>query len=82
MPLDGGRAPGGGTRVRDRSLVAAMQRPERPMPASASREAQMRLGWMLDDWRGTRVIGHGGGAPDQLSFLGVLPDCRPAVWLW
>ncbi len=34
----------------------------------------MGLGWLMEEWDGKRVIGHGGGTIGQLSFLQCLPD--------
>ncbi len=32
------------------------------------------LGWLMEEWDGHRVIGHGGGTIGQLSFLQAVPD--------
>jgi CubicO group peptidase (beta-lactamase class C family) len=80
MHLDGGRAPNGAAVLSSQS-VAAMQQPQYPIPGSASGRSQVGLAWLMDEWDGVRVIGHGGATLGQLSFLEVLPDRRFAVCL-
>jgi CubicO group peptidase (beta-lactamase class C family) len=41
--------------------------------------ATMGLGWILEEWSGTKVIWHNGGTIGQLSFLWVVPERRAAV---
>jgi CubicO group peptidase (beta-lactamase class C family) len=79
MHLDGGRAKDG-TPVLSAESVKAMQQPQTKLPRS-SLASGMGLGWILNEWDGERVIGHGGGTIGQLSFLQVLPDRRFAVIL-
>ncbi|MBA3652620.1 MAG: beta-lactamase family protein [Actinobacteria bacterium] len=80
MHLDDGQA-ADGTRVLSDRSVTAMQRPQLAMPGSPSPNAHIGLGWIMAEWDGQRVIGHGGGTYGQLSFLQVLPDRRFAVCL-
>lgn len=79
MHLDGGRA-SDGTPVLSATSVRAMQEPQAKLPVSSLGEA-MGLGWILSNWGGERVIGHGGGTMGQLSYLHALPDRRFAVCL-
>jgi CubicO group peptidase (beta-lactamase class C family) len=79
MHLDSGRAKDG-TQVLSAKSAKAMQQPQDKLPQS-SLGAEMGLGWMLSEWDGERVIGHGGGTIGQLSFLQILPDRRFAVVL-
>jgi CubicO group peptidase (beta-lactamase class C family) len=74
MHLNGGRARDT-TQVLSEASVKAMQQPQIKLPESSPGNA-MGLGWILSEWEGERVIGHGGGTIGQLSFLQVLPD-RP-----
>lgn len=78
MHLSGGRA--AGKRFLKRASVEAMQQPQVERPRSSMGGA-MGLGWVLSDWDGERVVGHGGGTVGQLSFLQVLPDRPFAVAL-
>jgi hypothetical protein len=79
MHLDGGEARDG-TRVLSEKSVRAMQQPHYLMPGTAA-PAHIGLGWLLSEWDGEPVIGHGGGTFGQLSFLQSLPDRRFAVCL-
>lgn len=74
MHLNGGRARDT-TQVLSAASVKAMQQPQAKLPQSSLGTA-MGLGWILSEWEGERVIGHGGGTIGQLSFLQILPD-RP-----
>ncbi len=80
MHIDGGRA-------RDRTQVLSaesarqMQQPTAKMPFIPGLGTQMGLGWMLDEWDGERVIGHGGNTIGQGSYLKALPDRTFAVVL-
>lgn len=80
MHLDGGQAPDGQAVLAPES-VAAMQRPQYPLPGSVTGRARVGLSWMMDEWGGHRVIGHTGGTIGQLSFLQVMPEDRVAVCL-
>ena len=79
MHLDGGEARDGTTVLSEKS-VQAMQQPQYAIPGGAA-PGHIGLGWMLSEWDGERVIGHGGGTFGQLSFLQALPDRRFAVCL-
>ncbi len=79
MHLDGGRARDG-KQVLSSQSVKAMQQPQAKLPQSSLGTA-MGLGWILSEWDGERVIGHGGGTIGQLSFLQVLPDRQFGVCL-
>ncbi|MGH2758529.1 MAG: serine hydrolase domain-containing protein [Actinomycetota bacterium] len=79
MHLDAGRAPDG-TRVLSSQSTGAMQQPQVKLPRS-SLGTEMGLGWILAEWDGERVIGHGGGTIGQTSFLQVLADRRFGVCL-
>ena len=78
MHLNGGRA-SDGTQVLSREGVAAMQAPQFKRPAVAP--GDMGLGWIMSEWDGEKVIGHGGGTIGQLSFLQVIPGQRFVVCL-
>ena len=80
MHLDGGRSRSG-DRVLSAEAVKAMQQPQVKMPFIPQLGTEMGLGWMLDEWDGERVIGHGGNTIGQASFLKVLPDRRFAMTL-
>jgi hypothetical protein len=47
----------------------------------ASLGESMGIGWILSNWDGERIIGHGGGTIGQLSFMQVMPDRRFALIL-
>jgi CubicO group peptidase (beta-lactamase class C family) len=79
MHFEGGRAPDGSA-VLSAASVRAMQEPQAKLPVSSLGEA-MGIGWILSNWSGERVIGHGGGTIGQLSFLQALPDRGIAVCL-
>jgi CubicO group peptidase (beta-lactamase class C family) len=74
MHLNDGRARDG-AQVLSAKGVKAMQQPQVKLPMS-SLGGEMGLGWILGNWDGERVIGHGGGTIGQTSFLHALPD-RP-----
>jgi CubicO group peptidase (beta-lactamase class C family) len=79
LHLNGGKARDT-TQVLSASSVQAMQQPQAKFPRTALGSG-MGLGWMLGEWDGERVIGHGGGTIGQLSFLQILPDRPFAVCL-
>lgn len=79
MHLDGGRGPDGRPFLSEQS-ARAMQQPQAKLPASSLGET-MGIGWILSNWDGERVIGHGGGTVGQYSFLQVLADRRFGVVL-
>ena len=79
MHLDGGKS-----RTKAQVLSAQSVQMMQQMQAKFPRTglgAGMGLGWMLGEWDGERVIGHGGGTIGQLSFLQILPDRPFAVCL-
>lgn len=73
MHLSGGLA-NDRTRVLSEESTKAMQQPSVKMPFIPGLGTQMGLGWMLDEWDGERVLGHGGNTIGQGSYLKVLPD--------
>ena len=79
MHLDLGRAPDG-SRVLSEKSVRAMQQPQVRVPGRTP-AGHVGLGWMLDDWDGQKMIGHGGGTIGQLSFLHALPERHLAACL-
>jgi CubicO group peptidase (beta-lactamase class C family) len=82
MHLDGGLA--SGKRVLSEEAVKLMQTPHASSPGttSAGEGARIGLSWVLNDWDGVRVIGHGGGTNDgQLSMLEAIPERRFALCL-
>ena len=80
MHLDEGRGRDG-KRLLKADTARAMQEAQVKRPPILGREGTMGLGWILDEWDGQRVIGHGGGTVGQLSFLQVLPDRRFGICL-
>jgi CubicO group peptidase (beta-lactamase class C family) len=79
LHLNGGKAKDT-TQVVSAESVQAMQQPQAKFPRTVLGSG-MGLGWLLSEWDGERVIGHGGGTIGQLSFLQVLPDRPFAVCL-
>ncbi len=73
MHLAGGTARDG-TRLLSGTGVRAMQEAQGPRPRASDAVLTQGLGWLLSDWSGVRVIGHGGGTIGQLSFLEVVPE--------
>jgi CubicO group peptidase (beta-lactamase class C family) len=78
MHLNGGRA-SDGRQVLSAGQVAAMQAPSLPIPGRSG--GHVGLGWMLDDWGGSRLMGHTGGTIGQLSFVEAVPELGLAVCL-
>jgi CubicO group peptidase (beta-lactamase class C family) len=72
MHLDGGRARDG-SRVLSAASVKSMQQVQAKLPVSVLGQ-EMGLGWILAEWDGERMIGHGGGTIGQTSFLHALPE--------
>jgi CubicO group peptidase (beta-lactamase class C family) len=72
LHLNNGRAKDT-TQVLSAESAQAMQQAQAKFPRTVLATG-MGLGWMLSEWGGERVIGHGGGTIGQLSFLQVLPD--------
>lgn len=79
MHLSAGRA-ASGAQVLSPAIARSMQQPQAKMPAVGLGN-EMGLGWMLDEWDGEHVIGHGGNTIGQASFLKALPDRRFGVCL-
>jgi CubicO group peptidase (beta-lactamase class C family) len=70
------RAAGGSNgEVLSGESARAMQRVEAVRPSTYDDGPEsMGLAWMIEEWEGRRVIGHGGGTIGQMSFLQALPD--------
>jgi CubicO group peptidase (beta-lactamase class C family) len=73
MHLAGGTARDG-TRLLSAASVRAMQEVQGPRPRASDAALTQGLGWLMSDWSGVRVIGHGGGTIGQLSFLEAVPE--------
>jgi CubicO group peptidase (beta-lactamase class C family) len=73
MHLAGGTARDG-TRLLSEAGVRAMQETQGSRPRASDAALTQGLGWLLSDWSGARVIGHGGGTIGQLSFLEAVPE--------
>ncbi len=73
MHLNHGEAPDGNSVLSPES-VRAMQQVQVGMLGMEGRPASMGLGWMMQEWDGKRVIGHGGGTIGQVSFLQCMPE--------
>jgi CubicO group peptidase (beta-lactamase class C family) len=43
-------------------------------PSGSDAPASQGLGWLMAEWDGQRVIGHGGGTIGQVSFLQAIPE--------
>jgi CubicO group peptidase (beta-lactamase class C family) len=80
MHLESGAAPNGDA-VLSGAAAAAMQEPQFPRPPISSSPQAQGLGWLMEEWDGKRVIGHGGGTIGQLSFLESVPEERLTVAL-
>ncbi|MGH9170573.1 MAG: serine hydrolase [Acidimicrobiales bacterium] len=72
MHLHGGVS-GSGGRILSEAAVAQMQQVQATMPPVAATPRTQGIGWLMDEWSGKAVIGHGGGTIGQLSFLHALP---------
>lgn len=79
MHLNNGKGPSG-THVLSAESTKAMQQPQAKLPTSSLGES-MGLGWIIANWDGEKVIGHGGGTVGQYSFLQVLPERKFGVVL-
>ena len=79
MHLNNGKGPDG-KHVLSAESAKAMQQPQAKLPASSLGES-MGLGWIIGNWDGEKVIGHGGGTIGQYSFLQVLPERKFGVLL-
>jgi CubicO group peptidase (beta-lactamase class C family) len=73
MFLAGGAA-GDGTRLLSAGSVRAMGEVQAARPRSCDAAETQGLGWLLADWDGAHVIGHGGQTVGQLSFLQAVPE--------
>jgi CubicO group peptidase (beta-lactamase class C family) len=73
MHLAGGTARDG-TRLLSTGSTHAMQQAQLARPASSDAPLAQGLGWLLADWDGAAVIGHGGGTIGQVSFLQAIPE--------
>ena len=83
IQLDGGRLPAGGGRLFSEAALAQMWRPVVIQPI-AERPAALRLtqpifstyalGWDVEDYRGAKVIWHGGAVFGFLTAVVLLPD--------
>jgi CubicO group peptidase (beta-lactamase class C family) len=78
--LSGGSGPDG-ARLLSAAGTRAMQDQQASRPSTNDAPAAQGLGWMLAQWGGQRVIGHGGGTIGQTSFLQALPDSDLVVVL-
>jgi CubicO group peptidase (beta-lactamase class C family) len=78
--LRGGSTPAGEV-ILSAASVAAMQQPNCARPATTNGERTQGLGWLMEEWAGQKVIGHGGGTVGQLSFLEAIPEQRLVVVL-
>jgi CubicO group peptidase (beta-lactamase class C family) len=63
-----------GTRLLSAASTRAMQQVQVARPPSVDAPLTQGLGWLLADWDGVRVIGHGGGTIGQVSFLQAIPE--------
>ena len=80
MHLDDGAAPDG-SQVLSADSVRAMQQVQATMPPTSSVPLTQGLGWLMQEWGGKKVVGHGGGTIGQLSFLQAIPEDRLVVAL-
>jgi CubicO group peptidase (beta-lactamase class C family) len=80
MHLRGGRGPDA-NQVLSEGSVAAMREAQVDRPAISTAPLNQGLGWLMAQWDGHEVVGHGGGTIGQLSFLEVLPDRELVVAL-
>lgn len=80
MHLNQGAAPDG-TSVLSAQSAQVMQEAQVARPNVSSAPERMGLGWLLEEWDGTGVIGHGGGTIGQLSFLQCVPEAGVVIAL-
>ncbi len=66
-----------GAQILTPASAKLMQTPQ--VKLSMSETGAMGLGWLIEDWKGKKVISHNGGTIGQLSFLWVVPELRAAV---
>ena len=79
LHLAGGVAPAGTRLLSERSTRAMQQRRVVLLPGSIA--DAWGLGWALAEWRGGRVLQHGGVTLGQRAYLVVAPERRVAVAL-
>jgi CubicO group peptidase (beta-lactamase class C family) len=73
MHLQGGTALDGRP-VLSEDAVGAMQQVQLRRPPTSTAPLTQGVGWLIEEWDGKRVIGHGGGTIGQLSFLQAVPE--------
>jgi CubicO group peptidase (beta-lactamase class C family) len=73
MHLAGGVA-ASGTRLLSAASARAMREPQLGRPPTLDVPLAQGLGWLLSDWNGLSVAGHGGGTIGQRSFLEAIPE--------
>jgi len=73
MHLNEGAAPDG-RQVLSGPSVRQMQEVQTLIPATSTAPQTQGIGWLMHDWDGTPVLGHGGGTIGQLSFLECIPQ--------
>jgi CubicO group peptidase (beta-lactamase class C family) len=79
--LAGGVAPDG-TRVLSADSARAMREAQVARPPSSDAAESQGLGWLLADWSGASIVGHGGGTIGQLSFLQAIPEQELVIALF
>jgi CubicO group peptidase (beta-lactamase class C family) len=72
MHLAGGTAHDG-ARLLSADSTRAMTQVQAARPPGVDAPLTQGLGWLMADWEGVRVIGHGGGTIGQVSFLEAIP---------
>ena len=63
-----------GTRLLSAPGARAMRQVQVARPRSCTAPESQGLAWMLAEWDGAQVIGHGGGTIGQASFLQAVPE--------
>lgn len=63
-----------GSRVLSAGSARAMREAQVARPPSADVPLAQGLGWLLAEWDGLSVVGHGGETIGQLSFLQAIPE--------
>jgi CubicO group peptidase (beta-lactamase class C family) len=63
-----------GTRLLSVPGARAMRQAQVAKPRRCTAPETQGLGWMMADWDGAQVIGHGGGTIGQTSFLQAVPE--------
>ncbi|SDS70125.1 serine hydrolase [Microlunatus soli] len=80
MMLRGGVA-ADGTRILSADAAAQMATPQYRVADLLDGMDAWGLGWWIEDWHGTTVLGHNGGTIGQSAFLRLFPDQRVAIAL-